>query len=378
MRSASIRLGTQADVEAAVAVYVRSNLARRGGDWPNQEQRVAHVTRRLPDPDGWFLLAEIGGEPAGMAAVVPLLLADGAGPPVPGACFLSLLFVIPEIWGQGIGGWLLDAAVEEARRRGNREMRLWTDEEDNERAHRLYLGRGFAHSGRTWMHETGPAGEWIGDLSALASDGTGAHRRQPGESVVLREMYLGQVWTARPATVVADGEDGVALYLPPGIRWQRPANPATGEWMRMHVGRWELRDAKGIGARTLHLMRPGAAHAVHLWWWPPDWQFGGWYVNLEEPFRRSAIGFDTLDNMLDIVIEPDRSWRWKDQDEMQKAVGLGLVPQRFADEVRTEGERVIRRLERNERPFCDGWEAWKPDPRWAMPVLPAAWETGRG
>jgi hypothetical protein len=55
----------------------------------------------------------------------------------------------------------------------------------------------------------------------------------------------------------------------------------------------------------LYLITPGAAHAIHLWWLAPDWRFGGWYVNLQEPIRRTTLGFDYMDQMLDIVVEPD-------------------------------------------------------------------------
>lgn len=96
-------------------------------------------------------------------------------------------------------------------------------------------------------------------------------------------------------------------------------------------------------------------------------------MNLQEPFRRSDIGFDMLDNMLDIVIDPDRSWRWKDEEELGEAVRLGLVTEQWADEVRREGERVIDRLRGNERPFSNGWETWEPDPTLGVPQLPATW-----
>jgi hypothetical protein len=35
--------------------------------------------------------------------------------------------------------------------------------------------------------------------------------------------------------------------------------------------------------------------------------FGAWYVNLQEPFRRSRLGFDTQDLELDVVVSPDGS-----------------------------------------------------------------------
>jgi predicted RNA-binding protein associated with RNAse of E/G family len=103
------------------------------------------------------------------------------------------------------------------------------------------------------------------------------------------------------------------------------------------------------------------------------WRFGGWYVNLQEPIRRTPLGFDYMDHMLDIVIEPDLSWRWKDEHEIDEAVANGMVTRAWADEMRREGERVIERLEGHRPPFCDGWESWQPDPAWPIPELPAGW-----
>jgi GNAT superfamily N-acetyltransferase len=156
-----VRLGRATDIPRAVDVYVRSNLARRKGEWPNRNARTEFVGRRLADPAGWFSLAEDGDEAVGIVAVVPLLDDDRGEEPIPGGWFVRLLFVVPERWGEGIGGALLDAAMEEALRRDGTEIRLWTDEDDNERAHRLYRSRDFAPTGRTVdSDERGRAGEW--------------------------------------------------------------------------------------------------------------------------------------------------------------------------------------------------------------------------
>jgi hypothetical protein len=130
-------------------------------------------------------------------------------------------------------------------------------------------------------------------------------------------------------------------------------------------------------ARLLHLLVPGVAHAIHLWWLPPNWHFGGWYVNLQESIRRTPVGFDYMDHMLDIVIEPDLSWRWKDADELEAAINERLVTRSWANGVRREGERVIRRLDAGLAPFCDGWEHWQPEPAWSMPELPDGWQDVR-
>jgi hypothetical protein len=105
----------------------------------------------------------------------------------------------------------------------------------------------------------------------------------------------------------------------------------------MSASEWALEDAIWTRARMLHLVTPGAAHAIHLWWLPPDWHFGGWYVNLQEPIRRASVGFDYMDQMLDIVIEPDLSWRWKDEEELEAAVNDRLVTRSWADEVASRG-----------------------------------------
>lgn len=94
-----------------------------------------------------------------MAFAEPQRGQDGAGPVIPGGCFLNLIFVVPERWGEGIGGALLDAVLAEARRRNDSRIHLFT-REDNERSHRLYRSRGFSPTGRT----VGNEGEWAREL----------------------------------------------------------------------------------------------------------------------------------------------------------------------------------------------------------------------
>ncbi len=57
---------------------------------------------------------------------------------------------------------------------------------------------------------------------------------KPGDHVLLREAWKGRVWTARPAVVVTDSPELVALYVPAGVHWQRPVgpddSPIAGSW----------------------------------------------------------------------------------------------------------------------------------------------------
>jgi GNAT superfamily N-acetyltransferase len=166
MRHIDVRLGDLGDVDDAASVYERSNLARRQGNWPSRPGRVAQVTASLHDgarhdTPSWFLIGREGTEAVAMALVHPFRADGGSSDVIVGAWFLSLISVLPERWGTGISGMLLDAAIDEAKRRGGHRILLWTHEPQNERAHRLYCSRRFAPTGRTMHDDEGHLiGEW--------------------------------------------------------------------------------------------------------------------------------------------------------------------------------------------------------------------------
>ena len=154
-----IRVGNPMDVEAAVSVYERSNLARHAGFWANRATGVERTRANLHDRGVWFVVAEEGPGLVGMASAKPLRGEDGAGAVIPGGCFLGYLFVVPERWGEGIGGVILDEVLTESRRRRDTRLHLLTHA-DNERAHRLYRSRGFLPTGRTLASQ----GEWAREI----------------------------------------------------------------------------------------------------------------------------------------------------------------------------------------------------------------------
>jgi GNAT superfamily N-acetyltransferase len=149
-----VRLGEAADIAGAVDVFERSEMARRQGAWPAREAQVARIEARLRVPASWFLVAARESALTGMA-YAKALRGGGTGPVIPGSCFLGLLYVVPERWGEGIGGALLDAVIAESKRRHYTRIHLLTHQ-NNERSHRLYRRRGFARTGRT----VDDRGEW--------------------------------------------------------------------------------------------------------------------------------------------------------------------------------------------------------------------------
>lgn len=168
--------------------------------------------------------------------------------------------------------------------------------------------------------------------------------------------YVGE-WDGPVGIFCQPGNEGKAIRRDPGDgylkRWITDAPPFDRTWQRTHV---------------LRFMQEGSMHTVEVWW-DAEWSFLGWYVNLQAPLVIQRNRFDTTDWALDIVVEPDGTWHWKDEDEFEEAIELGVFEDIAAAEaVRTEGERVVA-----EKPWPTGWEEWRPPATWAPLALPDDW-----
>ena len=184
-----------------------------------------------------------------------------------------------------------------------------------------------------------------------------------GEVVVVREVWLGRVFTARPWIVVSDDPDRLLLWIWRGTRTMTPDGP--------HIPSDDWTLVEGEFARNaLRIVTPGGRHSI-LHFFGDDGGFEGWYVNIERPFRRSAVGFDFLDLELDLFVRPDGSWDLLDEDELDEAVARGVIAVGEAAQVRAEADRVLAAW-----PFPTGYEDFSPDPDWQKrPALPAGWDT---
>lgn len=188
-------------------------------------------------------------------------------------------------------------------------------------------------------------------------------RWQPGDEVLWRETWRGRTYFAMPVRVVEDDEQTVVVYLAEGTRFGFP----RGGWPWGDRHPWaEPGVWAGHGVLISHPL--GRAHTIWHFWEGPERRFAGWYVNLQAAFVRGGDAFDTYDHELDLWIEPDGSWQWKDEDKMDDWVRQDRFTTKEVAEIRAEGERVLA-----EWPFPTGWEEWRPDPTWPVPRLPADW-----
>ncbi|MET8416746.1 cytidylyl-2-hydroxypropylphosphonate hydrolase [Streptomyces sp. NPDC005134] len=186
------------------------------------------------------------------------------------------------------------------------------------------------------------------------------------------------VHICRPVTVVQDTDELLAVWMAPGTECIRPvladgtsvhAEPLATRYTAPRT----VARSTWFGRGVLKLARPGEPWSVWLFW-DRGWSFRNWYVNLEEPRTRWAGGVDSEDHFLDIAVHPDRSWRWLDEDEFTQAQRVGLMDRDTARRVREAGRAAVGVINAWGTPFRDGWENWRPDPRWQVPALPDDWD----
>jgi predicted RNA-binding protein associated with RNAse of E/G family len=110
--------------------------------------------------------------------------------------------------------------------------------------------------------------------------------------------------------------------------------------------------------------------------WSPNWEFQGWYVNLQEPLWRTRWGFDIRDLQLDILVSPDWSWRWKDEDDLARSVDCGLINAENAAQTRASAAEAIALIESRSWPLDAEAKDWRPPAEWTRPALPEGAELG--
>ncbi|MFI6814937.1 DUF402 domain-containing protein [Nonomuraea sp. NPDC050328] len=201
-----------------------------------------------------------------------------------------------------------------------------------------------------------------------------------GQTVLRRCLYRsGRFAAVDTARVVADGPAGVLTWTGPGSQVVRRSTLDGEPVRKMPLAEREaiptmLTPTVWRETSVLILTPPKAAHSV-WWFFDAEGRFQGWYVNLEQPSRRWPDGLDTADHALDIWVEPDRTWEWKDEDEFAERTGH---PEYWtaeqAAEIKAEALRIVPLIEAGAFPFDGTHTGFEPGPAWEPTRLPPHWD----
>lgn len=198
-----------------------------------------------------------------------------------------------------------------------------------------------------------------------------------GDIIALRYISTdARIEMCWPCRVVEDTDEILAVFIAAGSKYKAGPKRSAAE-KRQYQRDFLPPDEYEWRKDTLRLMFPGQHHSVFLFWKGngANRQFESYFVNIEEPYRRTAVGIDTQDHTLDIVVQPDLSWEWRDEDELQNHVRHGFYTQDLAEFARAEGNRVIEQIKREIHPCLKNWDCWQSDPTWEIPTFPAGWDT---
>jgi hypothetical protein len=168
----------------------------------------------------------------------------------------------------------------------------------------------------------------------------------------------------------------VALFEPAGTLWMREIGTRSGPRGRNllpsdRTGRHE--EKIWVGDSVLRVHSFGEPWSVWRWLDSTGRWSEQFYLNLEDPWRRTRLGFDSGDWVLDVFGVPD-AWEYKDGDELEWLESAGHVTTEWAERARAAGRAAGAVLESNAWPFSEDWDRWLPRADAPPPVLPAGWQ----
>lgn len=190
----------------------------------------------------------------------------------------------------------------------------------------------------------------------------GLRRFRSGEIVTIREVLNGKVWTARPVVVIEDTKESFVSYLAPGTLIDYPVDVAHGEkcfsmWL---AGEWELYKKVFMPPGLLRIAPHGTPFEVFATI-QAEGGVSSWYVNFQEPLRRTAQGFDTMDETIDLIVASDfSSWQRRDEDELRLAFSMGVYDRADVQRLLDNCASVEKDLRAGTVPWDRRWYNWTP------------------
>jgi hypothetical protein len=188
-----------------------------------------------------------------------------------------------------------------------------------------------------------------------------------GDTILMRHVRFGRVLQALPVRVVEDDGDRLVTWIAPETTCIYP-NGLDAQGNLLPLEEWRLTLRNWTGSGNVDVLDASTPFAIrHVW---ADEALDHWYVNLQEPYRRTTRGYDTMDHQLDVVLRRDGRDELKDEHHLAQAQAIELFgPEETADFLATAADVLAGRAEL----VPTGYESFRPDPRWKTPALPPDW-----
>ncbi len=203
---------------------------------------------------------------------------------------------------------------------------------------------------------------------------------QIGDIVAWRGIYRERIWHAIPTIVIKDTPQETVLLIMPGANCMVDENYASGKgkngkrrWDFKNED-WKLEKFAWHTNRVLFVVEPQNYYSIMHFWNHDTNKFLGYYVNFQEPYKRYDRGLDAIDLDLDLAVEPDLSFHWKDEGDYRKAIEHGLIVPEWIKSIEDSKIEILDKLKKREYPFDGFWLNWMPHPGWLPPSLPENWD----
>jgi hypothetical protein len=177
--------------------------------------------------------------------------------------------------------------------------------------------------------------------------------------------------------VIEDTPERTILYQPEGapfLIWQQDEKLFL--------------DHLTVSMYALRFVYPERPYYVSLWfegetgippWWQPHFggdypgRFRGWKLDMSSPHRRTAIGFDTSDEVLDYIVRPDYSWYVKDDEDLTGFTAAGVYTEEEAAFIRKTCAELRPLIEAHSAPFDSEFIDWRPASDLVLGEIPVDW-----
>jgi protein associated with RNAse G/E len=204
-----------------------------------------------------------------------------------------------------------------------------------------------------------------------------------GDTAVIRGVYQGRLCHAQSARVVRDSAEETILLVEPGAECVAPAGylhhrhgdgSAWDRWKETLGNSLNIQTFTWHTNRFLILLEPEKYYSIIYIWKYDTCEFQYYYVNFQLPFTRTACGFDTLDLDLDILVDLNNEWEWKDISDYERGIKSGGISNEWRRRIEESKEEVLTRIAQRLYPFDQTWLGWLPDPGWPKTTLPSGWD----